>query len=532
MANLLTAAEMRAVERAEIASGAVTGQTLMERAGRGVVDAVFARWPGLAAGPGRALVSCGPGNNGGDGYVIARLLHDRGWRVVVHALGDPEALPPDARTNAGRWRERGAILPLSAQPGAQRDPPDLFIDALFGTGLTRPLGADAVSALARVQRLKQEHPDALCCVAVDMPSGVCSDSGRNMGHPGLCDLTVTFHSAKAGHYLSDGPGICGALRVVDIGLAAQPVLKAARLVGAPGRLGKHSGHKYDHGHAVVLSGPMGRSGAARLAARAALRVGAGLVTVAAPGSAMLECAAHLTAIMLRCCDDADGLAALLADDRLNAVCLGPGLGRQRARALVPVVLDAAGAMVDAVRGEHAACAPGVVLDADVLSAFADAPERLFSMTSQAGRAVLTPHFGEFRGLFPDLGEKLLAGPDTGPAFSRLDAVRAAADRAGCVVLLKGPDTVIAAPGGFGAVHGAVYDRAVPWLATAGAGDVLAGLIAGLLSRGQDALSAAQAAVWLHVEAARRFGPGLIAEDLPEALPGVLRSLDPNGVGGT
>lgn len=268
-------------------------------------------------------------------------------------------------------------------------------------------------------------------------------------------------------------------------------------------------HKYSHGHALILSGPMGRSGAARLAARAALRVGAGLVTVAAPGSAMMECAMHLTAIMLRKCNGAEGLQGLLEDKRLNALCLGPGLGvGQETRDLVEV------ALADPARG--------VVLDADALTSFADEPDALFALLHP--KVVLTPHMGEFARLFPDIAEALKAPATTGPAYSKVDAVRAAAARAGCVVLLKGADTVIANASGKCAINAAVYDRAAPWLATAGSGDVLAGLITGLLARGQPPITAAETAAWLHVEAARAFGPGLIAEDLPEMLPRVFRDL--------
>lgn len=523
MTELLTAAQMQAFERGVIESGVVSGLELMERAGRGVVDAVFARNPALAAVPGRALVFCGPGNNGGDGYVIARILRDWGWEVELRALGDPDRLPPDALANARRWRERGAILPF---PGADDDPArsltggaaDLFVDAVFGTGLTRSLSPDIVAALAAVDALDAQPGSVLCRVAVDMPTGLCSDSGRNMGNPCRYDLTVTFHGAKPGHFLADGPALCGALAQVDIGLpkrepGSDAPVEVAHLVGAPRGVLKRAGHKYDHGHAVVLSGPMGRSGAGRMAARAALRIGAGLVTVAAPGSAMMECAAQLTAIMLRRCDGAAELSDLLADARLNAVCMGPGLGVGQGTAdLVEAALAASG---DTGRAG--------VLDADALTAFQDAPGRLFEMASAAGRVVMTPHFGEFHRLFPDLAERLLAVPESGPAYSRLDAVRTAAARAGSVVLLKGADTVIAAPDGRAAVHAAAYARSAPWLATAGAGDVLAGLVTGLLARGQAPFEAAKAAAWLHVEAARKFGPGLVAEDLPDALPAVLRS---------
>ena len=288
----------------------------------------------------------------------------------------------------------------------------------------------------------------------------------------------------------------------------RPASRPARLVVGPSRqVTKTAGHKYDHGHALVLTGGFGRTGAARLAARAALRIGAGLVTVAAPGSAMMECAAHLTAIMLRRCDDADALEALLEDDRVNALCLGPGLGADaRAAGLVATALAAGRA---------------TVLDADALTLIAG-DDALRARLHDG--CVLTPHGGEFARLFPDISARLQAAAPSGPAFSRVDAAREAAAQAGCTVLLKGPDTVVADPSGRASVNAAAYDRAAPWLATAGAGDVLAGMIAGLLARGLPVHDAAASAAWLHVEAARTFGPGLVAEDLPETLPAVLRTL--------
>lgn len=264
------------------------------------------------------------------------------------------------------------------------------------------------------------------------------------------------------------------------------------------RLAKPQGHKYDHGHALVLTGGMGRTGAARLAARAALRVGAGLVTLGAPGAAMMECAAQITALMLRRVEGAEDLAALLQDARINALCLGPGMGVERAAVLLA-----------ALRGGGVEPRPTVV-DADALTALGPIAAAL------PADWVLTPHGGEFARLFPDLAAQA--------QDSRTDAVRAASARAGCVVLLKGADTMIAAPDGRVAVHQAQGARAVPWLATAGAGDVLAGLIAGLLARGLGPFDAACTGTWLHVEAALALGPGLIAEDLPEALPAVLRAL--------
>lgn len=522
MGELLTGAQMRAIERTAIESGAATGLALMEQAGRGVVAAIQAQWPDLAAAPGRALVLCGPGNNGGDGFVVARLLRAEGWRVEVFLLGDPARLPPDARANCELWRRDGAIgvLPFEQPPVAQGGD-DLLIDALFGTGLTRGLGPEIAAGVVRPLEKAAAH-GRWRRVAVDIPSGVCADSGRLLGSAEggggavlPADLTVTFHGPKLGHFLDEGACLRGRLVVADIGLATGREATGVDLLDDPSpfrsALGKPvRDHKYSHGHALVLSGSLGRSGAARLAARGALRVGAGLVTVAAPGPAMAECAAQLTAIMLRQCDGAGALSALLADGRFKALCLGPGLGvGEETRAVVECAL---------------AARRGTVLDADALTSFAGAPEALFGRLHDG--AVLTPHAGEFARLFPDLADRLDAPPTVGPAYSKVDATRAAAARAGCVVLFKGPDTVIADAHGRAAVNAAAGDRAAPWLATAGAGDVLAGIIAGLLARGLPPMVAAEAGAWLHLEAARAFGPGLIAEDLPEALPRVLRDLAP------
>jgi ADP-dependent NAD(P)H-hydrate dehydratase / NAD(P)H-hydrate epimerase len=522
MAMLLTSAQMRAIEGAAIGSGAVTGGELMERAGAGALAAVFEHWPELAARAGEAVVLCGPGNNGGDGFVIARLLADRGWRVSLGLLGSVENLPPDARANHDRWAALGAVLGIG-EALAALGRADLAVDALFGTGLTRPLEGIAVQAANALAEMAWGQGRV---VAVDAPSGLCMDSGRPLVPPegdgvAAAELTVSFHALKLGHVLAEGPARCGRAVVADIGLTpgqaraalgADGVQALAATVGPPDpdRLDKAmtpGAHKYGHGHALVLAGDAGKGGAARLAARAALRVGAGLVTLGAPGPAITENAAQLTAIMLARIDDAAALARMLEDDRVGALALGPGLGIERARALVPVALGAG---------------RPTVLDADALTAFAEVPDALFSMLHDA--AVLTPHSGEFARLFPDLAAGLHGPARRGPAPSRLDAARNAAARAGAVVLLKGPDTVIATPEGRCAVHVAAYDRAAPWLATAGAGDVLTGLIAGLMARGFSAFAAAKAGAWLHTEAARAFGPGLIAEDLPEALPGVLRGL--------
>ncbi|MGB0507375.1 MAG: NAD(P)H-hydrate dehydratase [Pikeienuella sp.] len=512
---------MRAIERAAIDSGEVTGLELMERAGRGVVEAVFEEWPELAAPPGRAVVLCGPGNNGGDGFVVARLLKQQGWCVEVYLYGDAEKLPPDAAENYRRWCEMGEVYAWNdheLEDLLDTRQHSLVVDAVFGTGLKRLMPEDTscvwrgfVPAVFTDQLQRY--------VAVDLPSGICSDSGANLEGAFPANLTVSFHAPKLGHYLysrrsktEGGVEWCGVTRVADIGLTTPKSVTPVELVDgkAIAHLSKGGkSHKFSHGHAFVLSGGVGKGGAARLAARGALRVGAGVVTVGAPPAAIIENACQLTAIMLSRVKGAEELAETLSDERINAVCLGPGLGvSEDTRAKVAVALNSE---------------RGVVLDADALSSFKDAPEALFAFT-KGKKAVLTPHMGEFGRLFPDIKAKLDEPPVKGPAYSKVDAAREAAARAGCVVLMKGPDTVIASPDGRASIAAAVYERACPWLATAGAGDVLAGIITGLLARGFGAHEAAATGAWLHQEAARAFGPGLIAEDLPEMLPKVFREL--------
>lgn len=539
MTELLTAAQMRAIEAAAIASGEVTGLELMERAGLGVVEAIFEEWPELRATSHRAVVLCGPGNNGGDGFVVARLLKEWGWEVEVFLYGDPERLPPDARVNYDRWREAGEVAPLSLDRVSVGRAAVLCVDALFGTGLVRPVAADLVAA---VRALSDAKLGGARVVAVDICSGLCADSGRVLAQAGSGlpevlrpDLTISFHRAKLGHVLDDCPRRSGKLVLADIGLNAgrgdevPPVslVTSARLVP-----GKGEGHKYSHGHALILSGPSGHGGAARLSARGSLRIGAGVVTVGSPLDAIPENAARLDAVMLRGVADGAALAGVLEDKRINALCLGPGMGMGareaglvRAALGVPVpglTRDLPSGVGDSGRGgPGSGPGRGLVLDADALTILSQHPD-LFAALHDA--CILTPHAGEFARLFPDIAEKLAAPATEGPAYSKVDATREAAQRAGCVVLYKGPDTVIADPKGRCAINSAHYDRAAPWLATAGSGDVLAGFITGLLARGFSPFDAACTGAWLHVECARSFGPGLIAEDLPEELPKVFRAL--------
>jgi len=490
MIELLTPDEMSACDRLAIAGG-VPGIRLMERAGRAVADAV-ARQP-LGT---RVVVVAGPGNNGGDGFVAARVLSERGYPVRMLLLGELGALRGDAAEAAASWR--GATEPATPQALARAG---VIVDALFGAGLNREVTGD-VRAL-----IDAMNASGARIVAVDLPSGINGASGAVMGAAVNARESITFFRRKPGHLLMPGRAHCGTVRVADIGIPDDVLdqVKPTALANGPELWGaafpvpKLDGHKYARGHAVAVSGDVSFTGAARLAARGALRAGAGLVTLASPRAALAVNAAASLAVMVRPVDGADELTALLADKRLNAVVLGPGLGVGEAtRAMVLAALD----------GERA-----VVLDADALTSFADGAEPLFSaITARPRPVVLTPHQGEFGKLFKNITQ----GADK---TSKLDMARAAAKASGAVVLLKGPDTVIAA-----AARAAVNANAPPFLATAGAGDVLAGMIAGLLAQGMPGFEAACAGAWLHGEAAATFGPGLIAEDLTETLPAVYRKL--------
>ena len=472
--EVLTCAQMAKADAFAVAQG-VAPLTLMENAGRAVADAITARFK-----PCTVTVLCGPGNNGGDGFVVARLLDEHGFIVRVAHDADPQG---DAKAMSERWKGARLALTPAALDGAR-----LVVDALFGAGLSRPLeGAPAqlVEAL-----------NDLPVVAIDMPSGVSGDTGQPLGGVTVkAALTVTFFRKKPGHLLLPGREACGEIVLADIGIPdaaadTQLLENTPSLWTYPHP--RAGGHKYDRGHVVAVSGPAHATGAARLAARGALRIGAGLVSVASPPDAMGVNAAHLTTIMLKAFEGAAGLADILTDKRLNAVVLGPGLGvGGETRALVDVALKSGAA---------------VVLDADALTSFQDDPEALFNRLHE--RCVLTPHAGEFERLFPGLLDE---------AGGKVEAARAAAARAGAVVLLKGADTVIASPDGTAAINA----NAPPPLATAGAGDVLAGFIAGLLAQKLLAFEAATCATWLHGAAAEAFGPGLVAEDLPEILPEVL-----------
>ncbi|GGD39512.1 NAD(P)H-hydrate dehydratase [Aureimonas glaciei] len=489
--SLLDPREMGEADRLTIAGG-LAGVVLMDNAGRAVADALRRSFPAAR----RIAVLAGPGNNGGDGYVVGRLLREAGLTVALFSTGDPASLKGDAARAAARYP--GPVEALDAiVPGEA----DVVVDALFGAGLDRPV-SEPIAAVMRATKAA-----GVPVVAVDLPSGVSGASGAVLGEAFSAALTVTFFRRKPGHLLQPGRGRCGRVVVADIGIADDVLdtIRPKTFANEPELWAEArpdpstDGHKYDRGHAVVFSGGATTSGAARLAAMAALRAGAGLVTVFAPPSALMVNAAHLTAIMLKRCSDASALQAALEDARLSAFVLGPGFGLgEPARDYALAVLSARRALV---------------LDADGITAFAEAPETLFAAIRAAGSpVVLTPHQGEFARLFPDIAAE--------GNSSKLEKARQAAERAGCVVVLKGADTVIAAPDGRAAINA----TGTPYLATAGSGDVLSGVIAGLLAQKTPAFEAAAAGVWMHGRAAELFGPGLIAEDLPGLLPKVLAEL--------
>ncbi len=487
--ELLTPEEMADADRRAVGLG-IRSSLLMERAGEAVA-AVAGR---MVPSGGRIAVLAGPGNNGGDGFVAARLLAATGYRVSVSLVGDRNKLKGDASLAARGWTG-----PIEAPRRDFADGMQLIIDALFGAGLDRPIEGVAATAIDGA------NESGVPILAVDLPSGVDGSSGAILGRAILAKETVTFFRRKPGHLLLPGRLLAGPITLSDIG-HDPAILQAIRPTSFHNNPAlwlenyprpRIDGHKYDRGHTLVVSGPLTGTGAARLAARGALRVGSGLVTVASPPDAVVANASHLTAIMLTRMYEAEGLAEILTDRRKNAVVVGPALG----------VGEASAALVSAALASDA----GVVVDADGLTSFAAAPQDLFTrVKGRQAPVVLTPHEGEFSRIFPDLAETV----------SKLDRARSAAERSGAVVVLKGPDTVVAAPDGIAAIA----DNAPPDLATAGAGDVLGGMVGGLLAQGMSGFEAAAAGVWLHGAAAARVGRGLISEDIPEALPLVLADL--------
>ncbi|ABE63024.1 protein of unknown function UPF0031 [Nitrobacter hamburgensis X14] len=490
--EILTTGEMEQADRLAIAAGA-PGFALMLHAGQAVADAATD-----LAGQGPILVAAGCGNNGGDGFVAATELAARGHDVSVILLCGRDSLKGDAALAAKGWKGRVLPCDLSALGS-----PALIIDALFGAGLNRPVTGDPQAMIEAI------NANGAPVLSVDLPSGINGTTGAIMGVAVRATETVTFFRKKPAHLLLPGRIHCGRVRVADIGISDVVLdkIRPATFENIPDYwqgafpVPRIDGHKYARGHAVIVSGDLTSTGAARLSARGALRAGAGLVSVLSPDDALGANTASLTAVMVRRMNGAAGFAEILTDRRLNACVIGPGAGvGEETRALVLTAL---------------AAKPALVLDADALTSFADLPARLFEAIKETGNTdiILTPHEGEFRRLFSEMSNKH-------PLRSKLERVRAAAGRSGAIVLLKGPDTVVASPDG----RATIAANAPPWLATAGSGDVLSGMIGGLLAQGVPAFDAACIGVWMHGEAGHEAGPGLIAEDLPEVLPAVLRRL--------
>jgi hydroxyethylthiazole kinase-like uncharacterized protein yjeF len=485
--EVLTPTEMTEADRLAVAGG-IASFDLMRNAGAAVADAAKDM-----AEEGDILVLAGPGNNGGDGFVAATLLRAAGRNVRVALLGERSALKGDAGRAADGYD--GPVEPLRPQT---RISADLVIDALFGAGLTRPLSGEA----ARV--VEALNATGLPVLAVDLPSGIDGRSGAAEGAAVRATHTITFFRQKPGHLLLPGRLHCGATEVAQIGIPDTVLdsIRPATFHNVPAlwrghlRWPKAGDHKYLRGHTYVVSGPPSQTGAARLAAIAALRIGSGAVTVASPPASVMVNANHLTAVMVRAFSDSTALAEMLSDPRPKAVIVGPANG----------VGPDTRANVEAVLGSDAA----VVLDADALTSFKGDRGALFSaIKKRLAPVVLTPHEGEFGRLFKPTGG------------SRLDSARAAASESGAIVVLKGSDTVIAGPDG----RAAINSNAPPDLATAGSGDVLAGIIGGLLAQALPGFEAACAGVWTHGACATMCGRGLIAEDLPSKIPEVLQNLD-------
>jgi len=479
---VLSPAEMAGADRLAI-SGGKSGIALMEAAGARVAAAIMRRW---SARP--VAVLCGPGNNGGDGFVVARLLQAQDWPVRLIRLDGRTGMRGDAAKAASAWQ--GPEAP--ADP-ASLDNAALVVDGLFGTGLDRPPEGAARALLEEV------IARGLDCAAIDIPSGVSGSNGQVLGIAARCQLTVTFFRPKPGHFLDLGRSFCGRLEIADIGIPASVLTEIApdTALNAPGLWLERfpfrgtADHKYTRGHAVLLGGAA-MTGAARLAAHAARRVGAGLLTIASPPEAVPIYAADQPGAIVRAMRDDASFERLVGDPRVTAVLVGPGAGLDDAVRRRTLIARAAG--------------KPCVFDADALTLFAEMPDTLFGRLDPS--CLLTPHEGEFKRLFPDLNG------------DRLSRVRAAAARSNAVVLLKGADTVIAAPDGTAILS----PLGPPTLATGGSGDVLAGLALGLMAQGLDALWAAAAACWFQAAAARGHGPGLIAEDLAGAVPESVRYL--------
>lgn len=481
---ILTPKQMNEADQLTIASS-ISGTWLMDNAGYAILDVVLAQYPALK----RAVVLCGPGNNGGDGYVTARLLLNRGANVALYRQYSPKD-GSDAALASLRFQ--GDVFDLKTLELAAGD---VVIDALYGAGFHGALGG--VDALV-AQRVKASGAPV---VSVDLPSGVNGSSGQHQGPCFRADHTVTFFRKKPGHLLYPGRAMCGQLHVADIGISERILLdiKPKLFENNLGLFAKNlpqsapQTHKYARGAVGVFCGGAGATGAARLSALAAAKAGAGAVIMLAPTDAIPELASHLTSIMIRTLDNPDALPHCINDKKYASFVIGPGYRD------LPRLKQTVLALLTSKRGLN------LVFDADVFSAFANDANTLFlAIEKSSCTVVMTPHEGEFQRLFGDIAQSEL---------SKHEKALAAAKRAHCTVIYKGPDTVIAAPDGPAAIN----SNGGAMLATAGSGDVLAGVLAGLLAQGMPAYEAACAAVYFHAVAGQWLGDGLIAEELANAI---------------
>ncbi len=477
---LLTPQAMGRVDATAARSG-IDSYGLMRRAGEAVAASALRHFPQAL----RFVVLCGPGNNGGDGYVAAAALARSGAQVALFSLVDVALLKGDAAR-----AEADCDLPVAPLDRYDPIPGDVVIDGLFGAGLARDIPDGAKAIVEAVGKA------GLPVLAIDLPSGINGATGAVRGAAFKACHTVTFMTRKPGHLLLPGRLHCGEVEVFDIGIPRRIVEGEAEglWVNGPGiwagreRAALATDHKYRRGHLTVFSGPETATGAARLTAAAGLKAGAGLVTLASPASALSINAGHLTAVMLTRLDTAQELSSWLEDSRRFTYVLGPGFGDlDRARRFA-LMLGGAGRRL--------------VLDADGISAFKDkAGELSAAFFGEDPRLVVTPHEGEFARLFPDIASEENLG--------KVEKAIAAARAIGGIVVYKGADTVIAAPDG----RAAIEEEAPPSLATAGSGDVLAGIIGARIANGMPAFEAACAGVHLHGQAASRAGQGMTAEDL-------------------
>ena len=510
MQSICSTEEIQEIENLQIQGSDQVAMDLMETAGRKAAEAII-KWKEKVRIPSQNHyhVLCGPGNNGGDGFVIARTLVDMGEKISCWELIDSPNRSAPSTLMRSKWLQKGSISPLEDFQRATLSEGDIVVDALFGIGLTRPLDK-------KCSKIIEGIPSHITIIAIDILSGLDSSTGSLLSSSELSSyeatLTLTFQIPKWGHYLQEGAERSGTIEVISIGLdeglkkfsTIHPPLvelvetQPPEFIGLLDKKGPY--HKYDHGHSLILSGPPGKMGAAELAGISALRVGSGLVTMGLPKEAFFNHTFKVNALMATKINKPQDMLDCLSDKRINAICLGPGLGiGKQTREYAIVALKS---------GQKA------VLDADALTSFQENPDVLYK--NLHNRTVITPHFGEFARIFPDLATKI-----KGDKLSVIRAVQKASTISGAVVLLKGRQTVIASPDGHTYLVNGAKSKNSPWLATGGSGDVLAGMITGLMARNIPPLKCALLSVYIHLHAVSIFGPGLIADDLPKLIPKVL-----------